>query len=398
MELDEIIKKIDNKQELEEEEIKTLLWETEQVYEEEGEDHRWTRDVFTVVRVNERLFGIAWLRGLTECQEHEFYEQPYEVGCETELKTVSKQIWKPIAEVKKEDNQLIVVKQLPLIEEHLKQLADEIDKKVKNALSLVCNEETRKSVKEVRADLNKQFTELEEKRKDVKKAVLDPYNKFEEIYKKCVTEKFKNADGELKNKIDIVENGIKDKAKQEAINYFNEYAASLKIDFVKFEDMNLTINLNTSKTSIKKSIEEFINKRNMDLGAIELQEHKEEKLGEYKQNGYNLNNAITTVLNRIEKIKAEKERQEQLAKQKEVEAQTVAKVEEVATVEEPLQAPVTIGVDTGEGYSKPAESMAEIQPKPAEEKLYTMKFTVQGTIEQLKAIKEFLEKEGIRYE
>ena len=103
-------------------------------------------------------------------------------------------------------DQLIVVKQLPIIEEKLQALSIEIDEKVENALSLVCTEETRKDIKEVRASLTKQFKELEEQRKFVKNAVLDPYNKFEEIYKKCVSDKFKFADSELKKKIDEVEN------------------------------------------------------------------------------------------------------------------------------------------------------------------------------------------------
>lgn len=285
------------------------------------------------------------------------------------------------------NNSLIQVIQLPIIEEALQDLSDEIDEKVNNALALVCNEETRKDVKEVRADLNKQFAELEEQRKAVKKAVLDPYNKFEDIYKKCVTEKFKVADNELKNKIESVEMGLKEEKRQEIINYFNEYAKSLVIDFVKFDDMNLNITLTASKTSLKKSVEDFLNKIDSDLNVLETQENRNEMLVEYKKNGYNLNNAMTTVLNRIEQIKAEKARLEELAKQKEIEAQTVAKVEEVATVEEPLQAPVTIGVDTGKGESIQVET-----------KLYTMKFTVQGTLEQLKAIKNFLESEGIRYE
>lgn len=301
-----------------------------------------------------------------------------------------------------ENKSLIIVEQIPIIRERLEVLSKEIDEKVNNALSLVCNEETRKDVKEVRANLNKQFKELEEQRKTVKKLVLDPYDDFEKVYKNCVTEKFKLADSELKNKIDNVENGLKEEKRQEAITYFNEYATSLKIDFAKFEDMKLNITLTTTKTSIQKAIEDYLNKINTDIATIMLQEYKDEILVEYKGNGYNLNNAMQTVLKRVEQIKAEKERQEELAKQKELEAQTVAKVDEVATVEEPLQAPVTLGVDTGEGYSKSVETTAEIQPKPAEsmaeEKIYTMKFTVQGTIEQLKALKEFLNKEGIRYE
>ena len=63
---------------------------------------------------------------------------------------------------------LIVIKQLPQIEEHLKDLSTEIDKKAKDAKSLICTEETVKTVKQVRADLTKDFKNLEEQRKTVK--------------------------------------------------------------------------------------------------------------------------------------------------------------------------------------------------------------------------------------
>ena len=68
-------------------------------------------------------------------------------------------------ENKKED--LIIVKQLPIIEEKLKGLSKEIDEKVKNALALVCSDETVKEVKKVRADLNADFKELETQSKMV---------------------------------------------------------------------------------------------------------------------------------------------------------------------------------------------------------------------------------------
>ena len=43
---------------------------------------------------------------------------------------------------KMENKELIVIKQLPIIEEKLKELSKEIDKKVEKAKSLVVSEET----------------------------------------------------------------------------------------------------------------------------------------------------------------------------------------------------------------------------------------------------------------
>ena len=97
---------------------------------------------------------------------------------------------------------LIVVKQLPVIEEQLKGLSVLIDEKVESALALEVSDETVKDVKKVRAELNADFKMLETKRKEVKDKVMTPYNQFEEIYKTYVSEKFKKADIDLKTKID----------------------------------------------------------------------------------------------------------------------------------------------------------------------------------------------------
>ena len=78
-----------------------------------------------------------------------------------------------------ENNELIVIKQLPIIEEQLRKVSEEIDEKVKNAVALVCNEDTVKTVKEIRASLNKELKDFEDKRKQVKSEVLKPYEDFE---------------------------------------------------------------------------------------------------------------------------------------------------------------------------------------------------------------------------
>jgi uncharacterized coiled-coil DUF342 family protein len=95
-----------------------------------------------------------------------------------------------------EKKELIVVKQLPIIEEQLKSLSNEIDDKINKALSLKVSEDSVKEIKKARAELNNDFKELENQRKMVKEKVLAPYNQFEEIYKTYVSEKFKVANKE----------------------------------------------------------------------------------------------------------------------------------------------------------------------------------------------------------
>ena len=102
-------------------------------------------------------------------------------------------------------NELIKVVQLPVIEEQLRSMKEAVDKRVEEALSLVCTEETIQTVKSARAELNKEFQALEEQRKEVKKAVLGPYERFEAVYKECVRDAFKKADAALKGKVDATE-------------------------------------------------------------------------------------------------------------------------------------------------------------------------------------------------
>ena len=65
------------------------------------------------------------------------------------------------------EGQVITIKQLPIIEERLQLIKAEIDAKTQHVLALDCNDATVKAIKSLRADLNKDFSELEEKRKEV---------------------------------------------------------------------------------------------------------------------------------------------------------------------------------------------------------------------------------------
>ena len=49
--------------------------------------------------------------------------------------------------------QVITLKQLPIIEEHLQLVKADVEARTKNAMQLVCTEETRGDVKKIRAEL-----------------------------------------------------------------------------------------------------------------------------------------------------------------------------------------------------------------------------------------------------
>jgi len=274
---------------------------------------------------------------------------------------------------------LIVIKQLPQIEEHLKELSTEVDKKVENAKSLVCTEENIKTIKQVRADLNKEFKEVEQQRKAVKEQVLAPYMQFESIYKEYISDKYKSADIDLKQKVDIVESELKAKKEQEVRDYFEEYKTANNIDFITYEQAKINVTLTASMKSLKEQAKQYIDKIVDDLNLIKTQECKEEILVEYKQT-LNASNAIQTVANRHKALEEEKRKQEES----------------------------TIHVKTNENHEltkSSYENLEKIFNKPLEqpkeekqENILTLKFTVRETRTKLKALKEFLEKGEYDYE
>lgn len=287
--------------------------------------------------------------------------------------------------------ELIIIKQLPQIEEHLKELSIEIDKKVKNAKSLVCTEENVKAIKQIRADLNKEFKEVEQQRKTVKEKILESYMQFEGVYKTYISDKYKEADSELKNKVDTTEDELRARKEQEIRDYFEEYKQSLLIDFIKFEDAKIKVGLSDSKTSLKKQVKDFIDRVNTDLATIMLQEHKEEILVEYKQNGYVLSTAISTVINRIKAVAETKRKQEELKQKQLEEAQRIADENIKIQTEATKQALDNFRVTEQEVLQAPT-----VEEK--QEEILTLKFTVKGTRTKLKALKEFLVNGGYEYE
>ena len=61
------------------------------------------------------------------------------------------------------EKRLIIVKQLPEFEEHLHLIKEEAEKRVADAMQMVVSEETVKTVKKVRAELNSEFSALEQR-------------------------------------------------------------------------------------------------------------------------------------------------------------------------------------------------------------------------------------------
>lgn len=286
---------------------------------------------------------------------------------------------------------LIVVKQLPQIEEHLKELSLDVDKKVENAKNLVCTEENVTTIKQIRASLNKEFKEVENQRKIVKEQILAPYMQFEEIYKMYISDKYKSADNDLKEKIDSTENELKNIKEQEIKDYFEEYKKANNIDFVTYSQARINVTLSASRKSLKEQAKQFIDKIVDDLKLIDTQEHKTEILVEYKQS-LNVSQAITSVTNRFKAIEEEKKRQEELKRKQLEEAQRRA--------DESIRAQTEATRQALENFIPKTEETILQAPviEEKQEEILTLRFTVKGTRTKLREVKQFLENGGYDYE
>lgn len=293
--------------------------------------------------------------------------------------------------------QLIIIKQLPVIQEELYRIKEKVTAVVDNALAMQVSEDTVKDIKAKRAEMNKMLTAFEERRKEVKKAVLAPYENFEAVYKECVSDAFKNADAELKRRIATVEDGIKQAKREELETYFSEYCQSVGIDFVSFKDAGINITLSDSRKKLKDMVKAWIDGIASALQMISTMENADEIRAEFKANGYNGNAAVVTVNARRKAIEEEKRRAEEkkrLDAEREERERILMQEYAAQNVEnsliEPLTAPVEqIPTDTKNGVQ---------EEKNEPQTMFCVTFAVSGTIEQLKALKNFLNEGEYNYE
>lgn len=289
--------------------------------------------------------------------------------------------------------QVITLKQLPIIEEHLQLVKADVETRTKNAMQLVCTEETRSDVKKIRAELGKEFAEMEEQRKRVKEAIMEPYNQFEAVYKDCISDPYKKADAELKRRIDEVEAGLKADKVKAVQSYFDELCKANNLPWLRFEQMNLKIGLSTSVNGTKTALTSTVLKIAEEVQELSRHDDAAELLVEYKKS-LNVARALSTV----------RARHEQIELQKQQEAERRAALEQQQAAEEKVQQAIE---EAQQGAAPPVEEVSapeEEQPASVQEPeetqpaVYEVKFAVRGTIVQLKKLKQFIMQEGMSYD
>ena len=274
------------------------------------------------------------------------------------------------------DNTLMKVIQLPVIEEHLRSRKEQTEQRVAEAMSLVCTDETLTSVKNIRAEMNREFADAETQRKAIKAAIMEKYDSFESVYRECIADPYKRADADLKAKIDATESEIKSRCEEMLLGYFRELCAVNEIDFLSFGQTGVKVDMASARAKTPKKLMEQI-KLKVDGVAQDMKtigtmgENAPEIMVEYKNN-LDLSLAISVVNERHRRAEEEREA---------VKRHTVSPAARAA----------------GDTVAAAPQVVPKRVEQAAVERL-TVSFRVTDTRERLRLLKQFLVSNGYQYE
>lgn len=270
------------------------------------------------------------------------------------------------------NNELIRVVALPVIEEQLRTLKDRWEQRAAEAESMVCTEDTVRAVKAFRAEMRREFDEVEALRKAAKQAVMESYNQFEAVYKECVTAAFQRADNACSRKVSEVEEDMKQRCEDGLRDYFSELCAVHHLDWLTYERAGVKVDMASAKAKTPKKLREqlaaFVTGVAESVERINTLEDAGEIMVEY-QKTLDAAGAICTVKDRHQRIKEQEQFREARSAIRAQEAEMVRRVEALAP---------------------------PVQAEPP--KTVKCTFTVRTTMDKLKKLKEFLNMEGIQYE
>lgn len=270
------------------------------------------------------------------------------------------------------ETELIIVKQLPVIEESLRSVKVLVENRVQAALNEALSADSIQQAKEVRAELRKEFQQMEERRKAVKTQVMEPYNKFEATYKDCISDTYQKADAQLKQTIDDGERTIKKRCEDGLREYFSELCEANHLDFLRYEQTGVVVDMTSAKaktpTKLRNVLKQFVSDVVQAVDLISTMDDSVEIMVEYKRT-LNLGASVAAVQDRHRRMEAEKaaavQREESMAQDAEV-------------------------VRNVQSFAPPVEME---QPKTAR-----VTFTVTDTIDRLKLLKHFLVSNGYKFE
>lgn len=302
---------------------------------------------------------------------------------------------------------------------------EEITRKVteitKHYENVVYTDEQIQDAKKDRATLNAMRKDISDRRIEVKKAIMAPYNVFEAEVKEVVALIDKPI-AMIDEQTAAYEEKIKEDKKNELVKFFKDNIGELE-DVLTF-DMIFNpkwLNKTTSLKSCKDDISTAIEKTNTDIRAMETvieDKYRAYAKDFYFRRGMNMTKVLEEV-GRMKEIdrKAEEERlarEEEEERRKEEEATKAAETINSPTEPENVQEQAENVSENGESVSIPAKSVPkqdESVPEQSEDakvvdpfadkdtdtKIYKASFTIRGTKAQILSVKEFMIQNNIQF-
>lgn len=285
------------------------------------------------------------------------------------------------------------------IDWNFEELKKEITEKAEMYGSLVYTDENIKEAKADRAKLNKFIKVLEDKRKDVKKMMLEPYTQFESQVKELVSiigEANDNIASQVKAYTEKLREEKREKVKEIYDKAMSVEGAEGIAEILTFDRVFKESFLNSSTTfkSIVNEIEDLRDRVRHDLEVINAD------TGEYQ---FEMKQAYLKNLDMTEAISVKQQFEENARKKAEYEAKRKAEMEERKAREEAEAQKVVQAGKQAVVEQQPEETQQEIEATKTveatvtEERKFTVSFKVHGTQKQLRELKEFLTSNNIEY-
>lgn len=241
-------------------------------------------------------------------------------------------------------------------------------------------------------DARKFKRSVEERRLEVRRSLLDPYNEFYKEYKQEFLEPLDTFIDDLDEDTKIVREEERQAREDGFVAIFNDKAQEAGLDFVRFDQLNIKINRTTpSKKVVEDAIDAFIEKVAAELDVLETEPIEDVRLSaiyRYKQS-LDLQEALVGARQehkaKEERRKQEEERRrlaEERRKQIEQEQQAMRQAQQEVQQQEVQQQEVVEPQDEHETHV---------------EQRYVASFKVSGTMEQLKSLVNFMRENEIAF-
>lgn len=229
-------------------------------------------------------------------------------------------------------------------------------------------------VKELRAELRKQFDKMEAQRKAVKAAILAPYDRANEAYKKQVAEPMRITDEVCKRFVDDVSDRMKARCLDELKGYFAELVVQANLPWLTFDRCGVKIDMATTQkkdfAKERQQICSFVQRISSEMRTLSTMEDSKELLGYYIKT---LDVAQAVAM--CQQHKREQQAVERLLDQEQ---------EKIRQEESHIQAMT--------------DAVPEAAPLIQQEKIFTVTFTVHGTIPMLRGLKAWLDNNHYQWE